>query len=146
MSASLYEAVGRMDGIRRLSGAFYERVLTDQLLAPAFSAFTPAHVEQFAVWLAEVFEGPAGFNEGHRGHQALLGSHLGVDIRDDHRSRWLTLMEETICEVLPGQPDLRKMMMAYFEWDSAIAQEASREPVGTDLGGPGPTRDGLTTD
>jgi hemoglobin len=37
--------------------------------------------------------------------------------------------------------------MSYFEWGTAIAQEVSQDPVGSDLGDPGPTprwgREGL---
>jgi hemoglobin len=29
--------------------------------------------------------------------------------------------------------------MAYFDWGTAIAQDVSQSPVGTDLGAPGPT-------
>ncbi len=136
---SLYDAVGGTDGLRRLSRSFYERVLADEVLAPIFSTFTPTHVEHVAVWLAEVFGGPAQYTEGHGGHQALLRSHLGLGIRDEHRARWLELMEEAIDEVLPGQPKVHDALMAYFSWGTAIAQQVSQDPVGTDLGDPGPT-------
>jgi hemoglobin len=135
---SLYDAVGGTDGLRRLSRSFYERVLADEVLAPIFSTFTPHHVEHVAVWLAEVFGGPAQFTEAHGGHQALLRSHLGLGIRDEHRTRWLELMGEAIGEVLPGQPKVHDALMAYFGWGTAIAQQVSQDPVGTDLGDPGP--------
>jgi hemoglobin len=136
---SLYDAVGGTDGLRRLSRSFYERVLADEVLAPIFSTFTPNHVEHVAVWLAEVFGGPAQFTELHGGHQALLRSHLGLGIRDEHRARWLELMGEAVGEVLPGQPKVHDALMAYFGWGTAIAQQVSQDPVGTDLGDPGPT-------
>ena len=135
---SLYDAVGGTDGLRTLSGSFYERVLADEVLAPVFATFTPDHVEHVAVWLAEVFGGPTRFTEAHGGHQALLRSHLGLDIRDEHRTRWLELMGEAVDEVLPGRPEVRDALMAYFGWGTAIAQQVSQDPVGTDLGDPGP--------
>lgn len=56
-------------------------------------------------------------------------------------------MEEAVDEVLPGQPEVRDALMAYFGWGTAIAQQVSQDPVGTDLGDPGPiprwTRQGL---
>ena len=55
MAASLYEDVGGLDGLRRLSTAFYQGVLADDLLAPVFAHFTEEHAEHVAVWLAEVF-------------------------------------------------------------------------------------------
>jgi hemoglobin len=139
VTSSLYDDAGGLDGLRRLSNAFYERVLADELLAPVFAHFTPAHVEHVAVWLAEVFGGPADFTARLGGHQALLRSHLGLEIRDEHRQRWLQLMADAIGEVLPGRPELAAALMSYFEWGTAIAQDVSRDPVGTDLGQPGLT-------
>jgi hemoglobin len=139
VTSSLYGDAGGLDGLRRLSAAFYERVLADDLLAPVFAHFTPAHVEHVAVWLAEVFGGPADFTARLGGHQALLRSHLGIGIRDEHRQRWLQLMADTISDVLPGRPELAAAFMDYFEWGTAIAQAVSEDPVGTDLGEPGPT-------
>ena len=46
---------------------------------------------------------------------------------------------EALCEVLPGRPEVHEALMAYFEWGTGIAQQVSREPVGADLGDPGPT-------
>ncbi|MBL7494240.1 hypothetical protein I6A60_32010 [Frankia sp. AgB1.9] len=87
------------EGLRRLSAAFYDRVLADELLAPVFADFTPTHLDHVAVWLAEVFGGPADFSATLGGHQALLRSRLGLGIRDEHRRRWLELMANAISEV-----------------------------------------------
>jgi hemoglobin len=144
---TLYEDVGGTEGLRRLSSAFYQRVLADQMLAPVFANFTPAHVEHVAIWLAEVFGGPEEYTARLGGHHALLTSHLGLAIRDEHRQRWRELMAAAIEETLPGRPELRATLMAYFDWGTAIAQDVSQSPAGTDLGKPGPTprwgRDGL---
>jgi hemoglobin len=48
-------------------------------------------------------------------------------------------MAEAIDEVLPGRAALRQTLMDYFEWGTSIAQSISQDPVGTDLGDPGPT-------
>ncbi|MEU6135362.1 group II truncated hemoglobin [Nocardioides sp. NPDC047086] len=147
---TLYDDLGGGPALRRLSDAFYERVLADELLAPVFANFTPTHVERVAIWLGEIFGGPADFTAGLGGHQALLKVHLGLGIREEHRQRWLELMHAAIEEVLAAQPDLHKTLMAYFEWGTAIAKDVSQDPPGTDLGDPGPTprwgRDGLVKD
>ncbi|MFC8801227.1 group II truncated hemoglobin [Promicromonospora sp. NPDC057138] len=144
---TLYESLGGMPALRRLSDAFYERVLADELLAPVFANFSPRHVEHVAVWLGEVFGGPTAFTTSLGGHQSLLHSHLGLGIRDEHRQRWLELMSAAVEETLPDSPELHAPLMSYFEWGTAIAQEVSQDPVGTDLGDPGPTprwgREGL---
>jgi hemoglobin len=144
---SLNDAVGGLPALRRLSESFYRRVLDDELLAPVFVGFEQRHVEHVAVWLAEVFGGPPDFTVQLGGHQSLLNSHLGLGISDDHRARWLELMAAAVEETLPDRPDLHGTLMDYFAWGTAIAQEVSQEPAGTDLGEPGPTprwgRDGL---
>ena len=146
---TLYEDTGGMEGLRRLSDSFYRRVLADPLLAPVFANFTPTHVDHVAVWLAEVFGGPEEFTARLGGHHALLSSHLGLGIRDEHRQRWLELMARAVDETHPGQPELHAALMSYFDWGTAIAQEVSQDPVGTDLGKPGPAPrwgyDGLIT-
>lgn len=137
--STLYDDIGGIDFLRSLSRAFYDRVLNDELLAPVFANFTPTHVDHVAIWLAEVFGGPTEFTEHLGGHQALLRSHLGLEIGDEHRKRWLELMAGALDDTLPERPDLRASLMRYFEWGTAIAQEVSQQPVGTDLGDPGPT-------
>jgi hemoglobin len=86
-----------------------------------------------------VFGGPEDYTAQLGGHHALLVTHLGLAIRDEHRKRWLELMAAAIDETLPGRPELRAALMAYFDWGTAIAQDVSQSPVGTDLGAPGPT-------
>ncbi|NNH74910.1 globin [Nocardia uniformis] len=136
---TLFEAVGGLDGLCRLSNAFYEGVLADELLAPVFANFTVTHVDHVALWLAEIFGGPATFSAELGGHQALLNSHLGLRITEEHRARWLELMSDAIEQTLPAEPQLRRQVFDYFEWGTAIAREVSQDPVGTDLGTPGPT-------
>ncbi|MFF4695388.1 group II truncated hemoglobin [Streptomyces chattanoogensis] len=138
-AATLYEAVGGTPALRRLSATFYEAVLADPVLAPVFAHFTPEHREHVAVWLAEVFGGPAGFTAGLGGHQGLLRSHLGLAITDRQRSRWLELMSRAVDKELPPDPALRRRVMEYFDWGTRIAQDVSRQSPGTDLGDPGPT-------
>ncbi|MCP2284151.1 Bacterial-like globin [Promicromonospora umidemergens] len=49
---SLYDSLGGMPVLRRLSDALYERVVADESLAPVFANFNQRHVEHVAVWLA----------------------------------------------------------------------------------------------
>ncbi|HEX5404528.1 MAG TPA: group II truncated hemoglobin [Pseudonocardiaceae bacterium] len=147
MTGSLYDDVGGIEGLRELSMNFYDRALADDVLAGMFANFTPTHVDHVAVWLAEVFGGPTEFTDRLGGHQALLRTHLGLEIHDEHRECWLQLVSDAIDATMPGRPDLAATLMDYFRWGTAIAQDLSQSPVGTDLGAPGPTprwnRDGL---
>jgi hemoglobin len=138
-TGTLYEAMGGMEALRRLSATFYDAVLVDPLLAPVFVNFTRTHVEHVAVWLAEVFGGPADFTAEHGGHQGLLGAHLGLSITEQQRTRWMELMTDAVSRELPADQALRRKVLDYFEWGTKIAREVSAGPVGTDLGKPGPT-------
>lgn len=123
----------------RLSNTFYDGVLADPLLAPVFAQFTRAHVEHVAVWLAEVFGGPAGFTAEHGGHHALLRAHLGLSITEEQRTRWMELMTDAVSRELPKDETLRRRVLEYFDWGTRIARDVSAGPVGQDLGEPGPT-------
>ncbi|MFI9212460.1 group II truncated hemoglobin [Streptomyces sp. NPDC053253] len=136
---TLHEAVGGADALRRLSETFYEGVLADPLLAPVFADFTPTHVEHVAVWLAEVFSGPADFTAEHGGHQALLRAHLGLGITEEQRLRWMELMAAAVEKELPDDALLRRRVLGYFDWGTRIAKDVSASAPGTDLGDPGPT-------
>ncbi|NUK03631.1 globin [Streptomyces lunaelactis] len=136
---TLYEAVGGTDALRRLSNTFYDAVLADPLLAPVFAGFTPTHIEHVAVWLAEIFDGPARFTEELGGHQALLRAHLGLGITEDQRLRWMELMADAVAKELPDDELLRRRVVEYFDWGTKIARAVSADPPGTDLGDPGPT-------
>ena len=146
---TLYDTLGGLPTLRRLSENFYDRVLADPILAPVFANFSREHVDHVAIWLAEVFGGPAEFSATLGGHQALLQSHLGLSIREEHRQRWLELMSAAVSEVLADRPDVHTTLMAYFDWGTAIARDVSQMPAGADLGAPGPVprwdADGLVT-
>ncbi|MFF9813420.1 group II truncated hemoglobin [Streptomyces sp. NPDC014006] len=136
---TLYDAVGGADALRRLSETFYEGVLADPLLAPVFAGFTATHVQHVAVWLAEVFSGPALFTAEHGGHQALLRAHLGLGITEEQRLRWMELMTAAVEKELPDDALLRRRVMEYFDWGTRIAKDVSASAPDTDLGAPGPT-------
>ncbi|WP_380284414.1 group II truncated hemoglobin [Kitasatospora purpeofusca] len=138
-SGSLYDAIGGLDALRRLSDTFYRGVLADPLLAPVFARFTPTHIEHVAVWLAEVFGGPDRFTTDLGGHQGLLRAHLGLAITEEQRLRWMELMAEAVRAELPEDELLRRRVLEYFDWGTRIAEDVSASPAGTDLGEPGPT-------
>jgi len=136
---TLYEAVGGYEALQRLCTTFYDNVLADPLLAPVFADFSRTHVEHVAVWLAEVFGGPAQFTAALGGHQALLHRHTGLSITEEQRLRWMELMTAAVERELPGDSLLHRKFLEYFDWGTQIARDVSNIPVGEDLGDPGPT-------
>lgn len=135
----LIKAVGDAEALHRLSDTFYESVLADPLLAPVFADFTRAHVEHVAVWLTEVFGGEPRYTEELGGHQALLRAHLGLSITEEQRVRWMELMTDAVAKELPDDELLQRRVIEYFDWGTTVARDVSADPVGTDLGEPGPT-------
>jgi hemoglobin len=136
---TIYESVGGIDGLRRLSNTFYEAVLADPILAPVFANFTPTHIEHIAVWLSEIFGGPTRYTDELGGHQSLLRAHLGLSITEEQRTRWMELMSIAVAKELPEDEQLRQSIMDYFDWGTRIARNVSAQPVGQDLGEQGPT-------
>ncbi|WP_283514758.1 group II truncated hemoglobin [Streptomyces sp. H10-C2] len=111
-------------------------VRVDPLLAPVFANFTPTHVEHVAVWLSEVFGGPAGYSAELGGHQGLLRNHLGLSITEEQRARWAELMIATAEKELPDDELLRRRFAEYIQWGTRIARAVSQP--GVEPGDPGP--------
>lgn len=139
MTETLFDAIGGLDVLRRLSTRFYDAVLADPILAPVFVNFTPTHRDHVADWLGEIFGGPETFTAEHGGHQSLLRAHLGLAVTEEQRTRWMELMAAAVDRELPPDETLRTRVMEYFDWGTRIAMDVSQDPVGTDLDDPGPT-------
>jgi len=58
---SLFEWVGGMPALEKLTARFYDKVRDDELLAPVFAQMSPEHPKHVAAFLAEVFRGPATY-------------------------------------------------------------------------------------
>lgn len=133
---TIYEFVGGAPTFRQLTEVFYAKVLADPLLAPVFRNFTSTHVQNVALWLGEVFGGPAEYSTHYQGHAGVLTQHLGLEITEQQRARWVALMLESADQVLPANAVLRRRFAEYLEWGTAIARDVSRP--GASIGTPGP--------
>ena len=106
----------------RLCDAFYRLVSSDDLLAPMFANLDPDHARHVAVWLAEVFGGPATYTTEQGGYRHMLGKHLGRAISEAQRRRWVNLMMDAADEVgLPDDPEFRAAFTSYLEWGTRLA-------------------------
>jgi hemoglobin len=111
---TLYEWAGGMSALERLTAAFYERVRRDELLESLFANMPDDHPRHVAIWLAEVFEGPA-YTDEHGGYR-MVSKHLGLAISERQRSRWVQLIGLAADDVdLPADPEFRAAFMAYVE-------------------------------
>lgn len=119
---SLYEWVGGTEALERLTAAFYREVLRDDLLEPLFRGMHADHPRFVALWLAEVFGGPASYTGERGGYPHMLRQHLGRAITEPQRRRWVYLLMDAADEVgLPADPEFRAAFAGYLEWGSRIA-------------------------
>ena len=119
---SILAWAGGLDALRRLTTAFYARVPHDPVLAPVFARMDADHPEHVALWLAEVFGGPADYTAHRGGHPHMARQHLGRGITEQQRRRWVDLLLDAADEVgLPTDPEFRAVFVYYLEWGTRMA-------------------------
>jgi hemoglobin len=124
---TLYEWAGGTEALMKLTEAFYREVPKDELLGPVFAHMHPQHARHVAVWLAEVFGGPAAYTQEHGGYPYMLRQHLDKGITEPQRRRWVNMMLDAADEVgLPGDPEFRAAFVSYLEWGTRLARENSQ--------------------
>ncbi len=116
-----------MPAIERLFGVFYSKVPSDPILAPLFAKMSPDHVEHVTAFVAEVFGGPKTYSERLGGHPHMLSRHVGRQLTEAQRARWMQLLLLCADEIgLPNDPEFRSALVAYLEWGTRIAVQTSQ--------------------
>ena len=124
---TLYEWAGGHEALLRLTQVFYDKVLTDPVLAPVFAHMSDQHREHVAIWLGEVFRGHSRYTDELGGYPAMLGHHLGLALTEEQRSRWAALIAQSADPAgLPDDPEFRSAFVAYIEWGTRIALSNSQ--------------------
>lgn len=120
---TLYEWVGGREKLEKLTEVFYDKVLKDDLLLPIFKNMSPEHRRHVAHFIGEVFQGPKIYTEeDHGSHAEMVSHHLGKNLTEAQRKRWIQLLLETADEIsLADDPEFRSALIAYLEWGSRIA-------------------------
>ena len=119
---SLYEWMGGMPALDRLTKTFYERVRDDEVLAPVFSRMSPDHPQHVAEFLAEVFGGPKTYSNEHGGHAGMIRHHLGRSLSHEQRRRWVDLLLTSADDIgVPDDPEFRSAFVGYLEWGTRLA-------------------------
>lgn len=136
---TLYEWLGGMDVLRRLTSRFYEHVHEDALLQPVFAHMGADHPEHVAAFLGEVLGGPPSYSEQHGGHPHMIAQHLNRHLTHDKRRRWVELLVATADELqLPDDPEFRSALVGYLEWGSRLAVINSQPGATVDHNAPMP--------
>jgi hemoglobin len=119
---TLFQWIGGMEVLNRLSTRFYEHVKNDPLLAPIFAHMNPDHPAHVAAFLAEVLGGPTTYSGQHGGHPHMIERHLNRHLNQEQRRRWVGLLLETADELgVPDDPEFRSALVGYLEWGSRLA-------------------------
>jgi hemoglobin len=119
---TLYEWAGGAEALERLTETFYGKVREDPLLEPVFREMDRNHPKYVAMWLGEVFGGPARYTEERGGYPHMMQRHLDRALSEEMRRRWVNLLCDAADEArLPTDPEFRSAFVAYIEWGTRIA-------------------------
>lgn len=136
---TLYEWLGGIDALKRLTVRFYEHVRADDLLGPVFMHMGADHPAHVAAFLAEVLGGPDDYSREHGGHPQMIRHHLNRHLGQDQRRRWVGLLLETADELgMPDDPEFRSALVGYLEWGSRLAVINSQAGASVDADAPMP--------
>lgn len=122
VTPTLYEWIGGIEALNRLTARFYENVKADALLQPVFAHMSADHPAHVAAFLGEVMGGPTAYSEHHGGHAHMIQQHLDRHLTDEKRRRWMSLLLETADELgMPDDPEFRSALVGYLEWGTRLA-------------------------
>jgi hemoglobin len=126
--STLFEWAGGEGAFLRLIDAFYDRVETDDLLAPMFpGGVSLEHRLQVTAWWCEVFGGPTRYTDELGGYERMLEKHRDLGITPEQRFRFVSLMSLAADDAkLPDDPEFRSALVAYLEWGTRLALHNSQ--------------------
>ena len=130
---SLYEHAGGDEGIHRLEGIFYDKVLEDPVLRLVFTERMPTHVDHLTWFTAESFGGPDRFTR-ELGFQYIIDVHRHLKITDEQKQRFVDLYLQALEEAgLPDDEPFRNAVQSHLEFGSNVAQQNSWAETDSDL-------------
>ena len=124
---TIYEWTGGTAAFERWLNVFYDMVEAEESLAPLFGGrVSEGHREHALAWWVEVMGGPDAYSRELGGYPAMLAHHRGLQITDDQRLRFVTLLSEAADRAeLPADPEFRAAIVGYAEWGSRLAMHNS---------------------
>lgn len=115
---TIYDAVGGLDGLRRLAGAWHTRVMQDEVVSHAFShGYHPQHTERLAAYWAEALGGPAMYSERYGDETAVVRIHSGNGLHEEMDRRAIACFDQALEDAgLARDERLRRALHDYFAW------------------------------
>ena len=136
---TLYEWLGGIEALERLTTRFYEHVKSDPVLEAVFAHMGGDHPAHVAAFLAEVLGGPDQYSKQHGGHPHMIRQHLDRHLTQEQRRRWMSLLLQTADELgMPEDPEFRSALVGYLEWGSRLAVINSQPGAAIDADSPMP--------
>jgi hemoglobin len=134
---TVYERGGRLEAFEKLTKVFYAKVLKDDLLGELFSNMSSEHSKYVAHFLSEILGGPKLYTEENkRSHAHMISRHVGRQLDERQRQRWVQLVLESADEIgMPDDPQFRSALVGYLEWGSRMVvknSQISENAVDTD--------------
>ena len=115
---TVFEAAGGDEGMRRLAEAWHKRVMSDEVVAHAFShGFHPQHVERLAAYWAEALGGPTAYSDRYGDETTVVRMHSGNGEHDEMNQRAIACFDLALEDAgLAGNVRLRQVLHDYFAW------------------------------
>jgi hemoglobin len=116
--ATLFEAIGGLDGATRLAHAWHERVLADEVVSHAFShGFHPDHTDRLAAYFSEALGGPAAYSSSIGDETGVVRMHSGNGAHEEMDHRAIECFDEAMTDIgLALDDPLRHALHDYFVW------------------------------
>ena len=145
---TVYEAAGGAEGLRKLAGAWHERVIADEVVGHAFShGYHPEHTDRLAAYWMEALGGPATYSERYGDETSVVRMHSGNGPHEEMDRRAIACFDLALEDAdLAGDDRLRQVLHDYFSWATTTTMaryHASADDVPEGLGIPHWSWDGL---
>ena len=125
----MYEAAGGIEGLRRLAGAWHNRVMSDQVVSHAFShGFHPDHTERLAAYWAEALGGPGVYSATYGDETTVVKMHSGNGAHDEMDRRAIGCFDLALGDVGLAEADpVRRVLHDYFAWATTTTMSRFHE-------------------
>jgi len=125
---SLFESIGGAEGVLRLAHAWHQRVMTDEIVAHAFShGFHPQHTERLAAYWGEAWGGPTTYSQRYGSESSVVRMHSGNGPHEEMDRRAIECFDSALDDVGVTDAVLRGALHDYFAWATMNSMAAHPE-------------------